>query len=202
MNDPKTALEPIAGRLVDIYRLIKNQPFAPHSYTKLANLKYARKVSGAKTFVEIGTYRGLTATRAARLFENVITVEIDPTLHEISKKRCSKNSNITCLLGDGADLLPEISKTVDGALLYLDGHFSGADTSSSDVPEPVLIEIDLIRPWLDRYRAVVIDDFRLFGIDVGWPKKSELLQKIEQTFEHSEWSFGVLNDQILITRNS
>jgi predicted O-methyltransferase YrrM len=42
-----------------------------------------RKRTGAKQFMEAGTYLGLTAERCGRVFERVYTIELD---HELVRK--------------------------------------------------------------------------------------------------------------------
>ena len=200
MNEPKFFIEPLAGYALDLLAKVRNRPFVPHSLTKLHNLKLCRDMTGATTVIEIGSFKGVTASRLSRLFENVITVEIMPKLHEIAKARCSKRVNVELLLGDGSELLPVIAARVSNAVLFLDGHFSGGETGQGDEPEPVLEELDLIIDYLDNFNAVVIDDFRLFGVEEGWPKKSEVIAKIEQILSSPVWVHYILNDQFVIIR--
>jgi predicted O-methyltransferase YrrM len=200
MNDPKTFAEPLAGYLLDLWSRIRNRPFTPHSLTKLHNLRTARILSGAKTVIEIGTYKGVTTKRLSRLFDKVVTVEIDAKLFEEAKRRCARCNNITFHLGDGSKLLPEILGRENDMLVFLDGHFSGAGTGQGDEPEPALAELDLIAAHLERVRAIVIDDFRLFGVEPGWPRKSEVLAKLESVFPQKIWDIVVLNDELAVFR--
>ena len=85
-------------------------------------------------------------------------------------------------------------------MIFLDGHFSGGATGHGDEPEPVLKELDIISEHLRNFVAIVIDDLRLFGVEAGWPRKHEVLEKIEKQFLPSEWTIDLLNDQILIWR--
>jgi Ribosomal RNA adenine dimethylase len=200
MNDPKTILEPIAGYALDFINRLRNKPFTPHSLTKLHNLRTTRSLSGATTVVEIGTYKGVTTRRLSRMFEKVVTIEIDEKLYNYARERCASRRNIVFHLGDGSKLLPEILAAENNILVFLDGHFSGEGTGQGDEPEPALHELDLIAANLGRISAVVVDDFRLFGVEPGWPRKSELLAKLETTFPQSDWHIIPLNDQILTYR--
>lgn len=202
MNDPKTFLEPLAGWILDSFAKLRNRPFVPHSLTKLHNLKLCRDLSGARTAVEIGSFKGVTTRRLSYLFDKVISVEIDDKLHDIARERCKDRKNIELLLGDGMDLLDGISARIDRGLIFLDGHFSGGVTGQGEVPEPVLQEVDVIRQHLDRYVAVIVDDFRLFGVEPGWPPKSQVLAKLEETFPSPDWTHMIMNDQFLVTRAS
>ncbi len=200
MNEPKTFLEPLAGYLLDVVAKLRNRPFVPHSLTKLHNFKTCRDLTGAHTAIEIGSYKGVTARRLSRLFKSVVTVEIDPALHEIAKKNCADRPNVRLLLGDGAILLPQIAGEVSNALLFLDGHFSGGATGMGDEPEPVLKELDLLQGHIENFVAIVVDDFRLFGVEQGWPSKSEVMAKLESVLPQTRWNHFVMNDQFVVVR--
>lgn len=200
MNDPKSILEPLGGYIVDVVAKLRNRQFVPHSLTKLHNMKTCRDMSGATTAVEIGSYKGVMTKRLSYLFENVVSVEIDEALFHHASKRCAGRKNVELLLGDGSKLLPEIACRVNNALIFLDGHFSGGITGQGDEPEPVLKELDIIKESLGRFCAVIVDDFRLFGVEPGWPRKSEVMQRLEDVFPSKEWIHGVLNDQFVATR--
>lgn len=200
MNEAKFFVEPLAGYMLDVLNKVRNRPFIPHSLTKLHNLKYCRDATGATTIVEIGTYKGVTAKRLSRIFKRVVTVEIVPKLHEISKERCRNRKNIELHLGDGSDLLPKIAADVKNAVLFLDGHFSSADTGQGNEIEPVLTELDHIIGHVDNFSAIVVDDFRCFGVDPGWPNKSEVMSKLETVLPSPIWQHYVLNDQFIVIR--
>ena len=56
----------------------------------------------------------------------------------------------------------------------------------------------VIAQYKDKVSAIIIDDFRTFGTDSGFPSKSEIFSAIEQKF--SEYEINIHLDQILITR--
>lgn len=200
MNDPHTFVEPLASYALDVLAKLRNRPFVPHSLTKLHNLRYCRDAAGATTAVEIGSFKGITTRRLSRLFEKVVSVEIMPDLYRQAVANCAGRGNVELMLGDGAQLLPGIAARVERAVLFLDGHFSGGETGQGDEPEPVLKELDLIAAKLGNFRAVVIDDFRLFGVEPGWPRKSEVMAKLEQVLPPPLWLHHVMNDQFLAVR--
>ena len=200
MNDPKSILEPIGGYLLDAVAKLRNRPFVPHSLTKLHNIKFCRDLSGARTAIEVGSYKGITTRRLSYLFDQVISVEIDEKLHEMAKLRCARRRNVELILGDGAVVLPQIARRFEKALIFLDGHFSGGETGKGYEPEPVLRELDYVAAHLVNVAAVVIDDFRLFGVDPGWPRKHEVFEKLEAVFPGDVWTITVLNDQFLVIR--
>ena len=196
MNEPKTFLEPLVGLALDEIAKVRNLPFVPHSLTKLRNLKTCRNLTGATTAVEIGTYKGVTTKRLSRIFDHVVTVEIDAALHQHAVERLKSHRNVRLIHSDGVAALPGIAKEVSRAVLFLDGHFSGGETGQGDEPEPILKELDAIQADLDSFVALVIDDFRLFGVDKGWPKKSEVMAKLETALPDN-WRLLVMNDQFV-----
>jgi hypothetical protein len=200
MNDPKTIFEPLAGYALDAVAKMRGRPFTPHSLTKLQNIKVCRDLSRAKTIVEVGSFKGVTTRRLSYVFDTVVSIEIVPSLYEEAKARCADRANVEVLLGDGSEMLPMVMEKASSALLYLDGHYSGGQTGQSDEPEPVLKELDLIAAHLDHVNAVVIDDYRLFGVEPGWPRKSEVVRKLEAVFPEPAWRLDVQYDQFLVWR--
>jgi hypothetical protein len=200
MNEPNKILAPLGGLALDLLALIRNRPFVPHSLTKLRNIVFCGKVTGADTVIEIGSYKGVTARRLSKRFRRVVSIEIASDLHEQAKQTCKGRSNVELLLGDGTVLLPQVAAAEKNAVLFLDGHFSGGETGLGDEPEPVLKELDLILPYLDSFRAVVVDDFRLFGVEDGWPAKSVVLAKLERVLPSPFWTHYILNDQYVCIR--
>lgn len=199
MNDAKTFLEPLAGLMMDELAKFRNLPFVPHSLTKLRNIQTCRKLTGATSVVEIGTYKGVTTRRLSWIFDQVITVEIDAALYAQAVERLKRHNNVRLIHNDGVNALPAIAKEVSKAVLFLDGHFSGGDTGLGDEPEPILKELDAIQQNLSSFVAIVIDDFRLFGVDKGWPMKSEVMAKLEASLT-DDWQIMIMNDQFVAVR--
>ena len=200
MNDPKSVVEPIAGYVLDSIAKLRGDVFVPHSLTKLQTLTRLRKTTAATTIIEVGSYKGVTTRRLSRFYEQVLSIEIDPALCEQARRRCAARRNVTIYEGDGKVLLPQLAATVRNCVLFLDGHFSGEGTGHGDEPEPVLAELDVVRQCIDNFVGLVVDDFRLFGVERGWPRKSQVMAKLEQVLPSPQWSHAVLNDQFVATR--
>lgn len=200
MNDPKSIIEPIAGYLLDSIAKLRGDVYVPHSLTKLQALVRLRRVTGATTVIEVGSYKGVTTRRLSRFFEQVLSIEIDPELCEHARRRCSTRRNVTIYQGDGKVLLPQLAATVRNCVLFLDGHFSGDGTGHGDEPEPVLAELDVVSPWIGNFVGLVVDDFRLFGVERGWPRKSEVMAALEQVLPAPQWRHAVLDDQFVAMR--
>ena len=119
-------------------------------------------------FIETGTYQGRTIFGMEPHFQVLHTIEIKKEFYEnVTKKYRGKK--IKFYHGDTYKVLGKIlKKTKQDVFCFLDGHWSGGNTGRGLEDVPLLKELNDI--MAHPYRAViVIDDFRLFGIDKeGW----------------------------------
>jgi hypothetical protein len=201
MNKPGAFLQAMGGHLVDLYRLLTFEVQNPHSLSKLRNINALRKKTGARTLIETGTFRGVTAARCARFFDKVFTIELDETLAREAAEYLRRWPNVEAIQGDGLAMLPKILERAEvrDVLVFLDGHFSGGETAHGDIPEPAVEEIEVLARYRDKIRAIVIDDFRCFGTSPGYPTKADLLQSIEKHFNDG-FEIAVHLDQVLVGR--
>ncbi|WP_162273199.1 hypothetical protein [Rubripirellula obstinata] len=140
--------------------------------------------------------------RCSKAFDQVVTIELDPELHQRAKSFLSTRRNVECILGDATKKLPEVlvREECSQAVVFLDGHFSSGETAHGDVPEPACELLSSLGQFKDKICAIVVDDFRLFGVEAGWPRKSELLIAAEEIF--GDYRLAVHLDQLLIERIS
>jgi len=91
---------------------------------------------GFSDVVETGTFIGDTAKKFAVGMNWVHTIEIDERLYEFAKKGIEENGNgnVTCWLGDSAEVIPKIindyneNHTGKKVVFYLDAHWSGDES--------------------------------------------------------------------------
>jgi hypothetical protein len=201
MNQQNKELQAIGGHLLDLYKICIFDFQVPHSYTKFCAIKAAKQKVKASTFIETGTYLGVTTKRCASHFDKVYTIELDKTLAEQATKFLSNNKNVKVLQGDVLMQLPEIlNQDIDNVLIFLDAHFSGGITACGDIPEPAIEELTILSKFSDKISGIIIDDFRLFGTEPGFPSKSSVFQAIENLFPR--FSVTVALDQILILKEN
>jgi hypothetical protein len=199
LNKPGAYLQAFAGHLIDLYWLNTFHFANPHSYSKLSIINAVRKKTGARMMIESGTYRGVTAARCARLFEKDYTIELDKDLAAGATEYLRGCANVEVIQGDALVELPRIlaRSEVHDLLVFLDGHFSGGETAMGDLAEPAVEEIKALGAFRDKVRAVVVDDFRSFGVEKGWPSKSSLIQSFERHL--GDMDLIVHMDQVIAT---
>lgn len=175
----------------------------PHSYTKYRQIVAVARRTGARVLVETGTFRGVTTRRCLRHFSRVYTIELDHELAQEAKKRLARFGNCQVIEGDATQEVKTLLERPDVGselLLFLDGHFSGSGTASGANAEPALEVIGVIARHKGSVAAIIIDDFREFGTQSGWPAKSELLRAIETSFPADDFQLTVHLDQVLVMR--
>lgn len=117
----------------------------------------------ADVFVETGTYLGHMANAASQWFDEVHTIELEPTLAEKARQRFRHDPSIHVYEGDSSKILPDVLARVDRpALFWLDAHYSRGITARGDIDTPVADELRLVLQH-PMTRAILIDDARLFG---------------------------------------
>lgn len=193
----------LGGYLVDLSLIARGNFSNPHSYTKFLTINRLRKKTGAKVFIEAGTFRGVTAARCSSVFERVYTIELDPKLAQAARLFLTGKKNVEVIQGDALDVLPNLlaDQNLDRVLLFLDGHYSSGETACGDLAEPAAEELQALVHYRDKIDAIVIDDVRSFGTEADFPRKSELLRSAEETFGDS-FDLTLFLDQLILTRKS
>lgn len=125
----------------------------------LMNLK---RRFGITHFVETGTFRGVTAIRAATVFDHVHTIELSEASYNNAKRRLKRNTNITCYHGNSPDVFSKLLPLQGRILFYLDGHYSEGTTAKGESNTPILEELQVICDKGVKDAVILIDDICLF----------------------------------------
>jgi len=169
---------------------------APGS-VKIAIVRSYVVASGAKRFVETGTFQGDTTEVIARTGVQCHTIEINPVIHARARRVLGHRRNIDFILGDSADEIARLLETIDEpAVFWLDGHFSGGVTGRSDLDTPISAELDAILNHPVRGHTILIDDAREFNGTHDYPHLSRVLAMFD---DHLDYEASVSTDIIRIT---
>jgi len=157
---------------------------------------------GVETFIETGTYDGPSCEWASHQFKRVITIEVNPAYQQKARERCKDRLNIEFFLGNSADVLPIVMKSVhDPALFWLDAHtwpgLFGPQLNSC----PLIQELQTINQSPCKH-CILIDDAQDFNLDrrsivpANWPT----IPMIKAEAENGGYQMRVEDSLIVITK--
>jgi hypothetical protein len=171
-------------------------------------LNQLKTALGAKSFVETGTFLGITTSHAAEVFEKVYTIELSEKLYQDAIEKLKVYPNVFCYLGDSGvvmpKLLPELS---NDALFWLDAHWSGDflgnPTARGDENTPIVAELKMIARSSITKSSILIDDLRYFDSGIiaywdqwlGYPTLEKLLDCLYEI--NPNYSLAVIGDHLL-----
>jgi len=135
-------------------------------------------------WIETGTYLGFTTKGLSEVASQVFSLEPSPIYFQSATEKLSDVKNIKIVnqsseegLSGVLDLIPDGSY----ANFWLDGHYSAGNTYLGANHCPVKEELEIIERRLKSLRVqIFIDDFRLFGIEPGYPTKDFLVDWARQ----------------------
>ncbi len=152
----------------------------PHTI-KEGVVRFYKKEYNLNTLVETGTYEGEMVEAFKKEFEEIFSIELNPSLVEEARKRFFFFDNVTIIEGDSSKELPKILKQLtQPCLFWLDAHYSGGKTSRGKKETPILEELKLITKHSSE-NIILIDDADNFGKG-DYPSIQELREIIEYDF--------------------
>jgi hypothetical protein len=115
------------------------------------------------TFLETGTFHGLTIFNMESFFTKLHTIELKKEFYENTRNKY-KGNKISFYHGDSSKLVAEIVKNITNpTIFWLDGHYSSGNTAKGSKDVPLIEEIKGIYNNFKCSGILIIDDFRLFG---------------------------------------
>lgn len=173
----------------------KGNPIPPPFLAKQRILEEFAKKFSLSIFIESGTYMGDMVFALKDLFNQIFSIELDNNLYRRAKKRFSKFPHITILLGDSAELLPDVlSKVTKPCLFWLDAHKSGGITAKGKKETPIMEELINIFSSSIKNHVIIIDDARCFTGKNDYPTLEELQKFVHKNYLNSEF---VIKDDII-----
>jgi len=123
--------------------------------------------------VETGTGNGDTTLTIEHYFNKVYTIEVSEYYYQKTKDKYNGNK-IDFILGDSSVVFEMLLPTIqDKTIFFLDGHWSGGNTGRAAKDCPLVEEIANIYELFTPEAIIIIDDFRLFGLDKSSGKLGE-----------------------------
>jgi len=150
----------------------------PHALVEFLAAEYK-----LASFFETGTYYGESSVWAAEHFAVVKTVERAPMLYATASFKLGRLRNVKLEFGDSRVVLAQALPDLPPTLFWLDAHWCGGATAGElDAECPLLDELALIAPELDRH-FVLIDDARLFAMPPPPPHKAASWPSLAEIFD-------------------
>jgi hypothetical protein len=147
----------------------------------------------ADSLVETGTYLGDTVWFLRRAVPRLYTIELEPRLAALARRRFRHWAHIEVLEGDSGEVLEQLAPTLSGRVVFwLDGHYSSGITGRGAVDSPIWAELTAITRSCRANYSIMIDDARLFGSDPAYPTLAEIRRFLEDRI--SKCQLRVEND--------
>ena len=149
------------------------------------DIDFLNKLQDDKTkyscFIETGTLNGATIFALEPYFDKLHTIEFSEKYYNNTKNKYNGNK-INFILGDSSVVFQDLLQNItERCIFFLDGHWSGGDTGHSDKDCPLEEEITHINNLYQNDGIIIIDDFRLFGLDKSSGKLGEDWSKINKS---------------------
>jgi hypothetical protein len=152
-----------------------------------------------RDFIETGTFMGHALEWAATHFERVRTIEVREDFLAAARAQWRQRANIEFILGDSAQALAHVCRSLTGpALFWLDAH-AGAGYFGPEDRCPLLAEIQSINASAFDH-CLLIDDARAFVAPPPPPfdyRKWPSLDQIMNALLQRPWHVVVFTDAII-----
>jgi hypothetical protein len=148
--------------------------------TQFEKLQLLSSFSNKDVFwIETGTFMGYTTRGLSKVSKAIASLEPSKFYFELSSESLSDLKNVTLVNATSEEgLLAMIDNHPRGSQIYfwLDGHYSAGDTFLGANHCPIEEELKTIGSRLSIFdMTIFIDDFRLFGLEEGYPSKDLLV---------------------------
>lgn len=150
--------------------------------------------------IETGTFEGDGARELARVFPQVVTIELSEANHASAGRRLRSLPNVELILGDSSKELAPLLRPDVPTLYFLDGHWSEGPAGQDDQC-PVLRELASLRGGHPN-DCVIIDDAQFFLAappppydSAQWPRLLEVLDALRA--QYPSHHVTLLGDQII-----
>jgi hypothetical protein len=166
-----------------------------HSWFKRSMIRRSSQAIGSRVLIETGTYLGDTPWAFRDDFLEIHSIEVQPELAELARRRFRRFPHIHIVEGDSAERLKEVVDHLRApTLFWLDGHYSGGFTGRGRVDCPIWDELQVIFDRIKVPFGLMIDDARCFGSEPGYPSLDEVCTYLSG--RRDDYELSVENDVI------
>lgn len=145
----------------------------PHA-VKVRTVSKFQVRTGFKVLVESGTFMGDMILSQLDNFDSIYSIELNKKFWEDAKTLFRNESKVNLLRGDSGVVMHSLIDQLDeSAIFWLDGHYSGGETSMGDKACPIYEELSAIFKS-QQSNCLLIDDARLFVGKDDYPTLLEL----------------------------
>ncbi len=168
----------------------------PHLLKQKIVTQYA-DAFGLTTLVETGTYYGEMIAAVVRRFRRIYSIELDPRLADLARKRFRKYPHVQVIEGDSQTAVPQLLTDLDQACLWwLDAGYCGWVGEIGN-PKRLSVELDAILNHRIQEHAILMDDADGVNGEGGAPTLGELITSIRAA--HPKRRVEVADNIIRIT---
>ncbi len=163
----------------------------PHLLKQRAVLEYAQRF-GLTTLVETGTYYGEMVAAVAQRFQRIYSIELDPRLADMARKRFRAYSHVEIIEGDSQTVVPQLLTRIhERCLWWLDAGYCGW---VGQVGNRNRLSTELTAILGDRIpdHVILMDDADGVNGEGGSPTLEELIASIHANYP---------DRQVEVTRN-
>lgn len=160
-----------------------------------------KQIGKIDCFFETGTFHGQTSLWASQNFERVITVEASTALYAVARKNLEGCRNVEAVFGKSAGAIAKRIFDLPNTIFWLDAHWSAGDTAGQDAECPLLSELAIIAPTLNK-NIVMIDDARFFteapprGHNyLHWPTLDEIFRVLSSVCN----VYTIIKDDVIVS---
>lgn len=164
------------------YWNLRGRPPRPPHLLKQRTVRQTAVEFGLRVLVETGTYYGEMVAAVKKNFRKVYSIELDPRLAELARKRFRGHPHVHILEGSSQSQVPDLLKQLERpALFWLDAGYFAWDGTFADTSR---LDFELSAIFADTIpeHVVLIDDVVPFAGRDGLPELADIEAKIKQEF--------------------